>query len=210
MISIKIEGLDDIRSQLDNKKVKLGLTRGLKKVGESTRTLASALIREEFVIKKADVDSKFKITATPDYVMITGSSRPINLTYFNARQMGASGGKRVTTRRKGDAIVSSTRGKAGAFGGVAVQIRKSQTTLLPGTFLAKVKAGNKGAFNIGVFIRKGKKRVPIINKAMVSVSTLFGGQKTMPKLIEHVKTVGLKTIEHEVAFALGQKSAGPP
>ena len=45
---------------------------------------------------------------------------------------------------------------------------------------------------------------------MVSVSTLFAGKKVMPLLIEHVNTVGLKTIEHEIEFAMTQKGAGPP
>ena len=209
MITVRIEGLKELLSTLDAENVKTGLKRGLQKVGDSTKTRASSLIRDEFNIKKSDVDSKFRVTATAECAIITGSSKPISLTYFNARQMGLSHGKRVTTRRKGDSIVSSKRGKSGAFAGVAVMIRKGTTTLIPGAFIAKVKAG-KSDFNVGVIIRKGKKRLTIINKSMVSVSTLFAGKKVMPQLIEHVNTVGLKTIEHEIEFAMTQQGKGTP
>lgn len=225
--SIKFDGMDGVLALLDPKKVNVGLARGLKAVGNTTKTLASSLIREEFQLNKSIVDKCFSVNATAERAIITAKSRPINLTTFNPRQFGSQGGKRVTTRRKGDTITKSVRGKAGAFGGVAVGIRQGQTTLLPGAFIAKVAAGKKGSVNIGVFSRipgsVGRKkyvdprssnrpyhkvhraasatREQIMNRATITVSTMFTSNRVLPRLHEHINTVGVKTIMREINWA---------
>ena len=222
MINIKIEGLDQVLKQFDGQNISRGVKIGLGKVGNSVRTLASAKIREEYNLKKSDVDRTFTVRADADHVVVKSQGRPINLTYFNARQYGSRNGKRVTIRRKGDTLQTSVRGKAGAFGGVAVNTVPGETRLLYGSFMARVKAGTKGAFSIGVF-----KRVPgttmksrgkyagkphgeqIINKAMISVPSMFTGARVLPAIKEYLGSGrAATTIGHEVEQAI-KRATGP-
>ncbi len=239
VMNTEITGLKEALYQFDGQNIKRGLEIGLDKVGNSVRTLASTRIREEYNLKKSDVDKSFSIQSTDERVVIACTGRPLNLTLFGARQYGSVGGRRVTVRRKGDELKTSVRGKAGSFGGVAVQITKSSTTMLPGAFLAKVKAGSKGGSNIGVFIRTGHDatspyvdrhtrkttrpynkiaraaapthREQIINKAMVTVPTLFTGKRVMPSIQEYL-TSGkpVATIEHEIEQAMKRASGVGP
>lgn len=234
MFKVEIKGFTEAMRNSDGQNVTVGLRRGLKKVGDSTKVVASKKIRDEYNIKKSDVDSKFTVTVGGNVVVITAVSRPINLTYFGAKQFGSRRGKRVTYRRVKDTIKASTRGKAGAFGGVVVPITGRKTTLLPSAFLAKVKAGKKGSFSIGVFKRASykaktqyqdlrnrrktsrpyvkrnralvpKQREAIINTAFVSVSTLFGGKKVVPAIKRYIATDALKTIVHEISWSIRGK-----
>ena len=227
-MSHKWEGLQDALDMVDSAKAKRGITTGLKKVGDRTKTIASAAIRETYKMKKGDVDKTFSIYATDRSVIITSKGRPINLTAFAAKQFGNSGGKRVTTQRKGDSIQSRRRGKAGTFSGVAVGITNANTTLLYGGFIAKVAAGNKGASNIGVFMRSNHAmtkayhnpyqrktgrayvkvnraqvayRAAIINKAFVSVPTLFTAPTVMAKVFEYIKGEAINTVMGEILWA---------
>jgi hypothetical protein len=227
-MSHKWEGLQAALDMVDSAKAKRGITTGLRKVGDKTKTVASTAIREVYNMKKGDVDKTFSIYATDQSVIITSKGRPINLTAFNAKQFGSHGGKRVTTQRKGDSIQSKRRGKAGTFGGVAVGITNANTTLLYGGFIAKVAAGNKGASNIGVFMRANHAmtkayhnpyqrktgrayvkvvrsqvayRQAIINKAFVSVPSLFTGQRVMDKIFEYINGDAIKTVMGEILWA---------
>ena len=239
LMKTEITGLKEALAQYDPENIKRGLTIGLGKVGNSVRTLASSRIREEYNLKKSDVDKAFSVWPEADQVIITCQGRPINLTYFGARQFGSKGGKRVTVRRKGDEIKTSVRGKAGAFSGVAVQITNSRTTLIYKSFIAKVNAGTKGGFSIGVFKRTGHDasspyvdrhtrktsrpynktkraaapahREQIINKAMVTVPTLFAGKRVRPAIMEYLSSgKPVVTIEHEIEQAMKRASGEGP
>ena len=225
-----ITGLAEVLRVLDVKAIQAGLGRGITKVGESVKSKASGVIRESYNLKRVDVDNKFQVISAQDEVLIVCRSRPINLTEFGAVQLGTRAGKRLTIKRKGNNINSSVRGKAGLFGGVTVPIEKDHTTLLSGAFIAKVKAGKKGAFNIGVFSRTNHAaakayrdprnrrktnrpyvkvaraltaapRKAIINRAFVSVSTLFLGKRVLPVIDEYLSNDALKVVMHEIDWA---------
>lgn len=231
LIHSQITGLTEALQGLDGKAIQRGLKHGLGRVGDSVRAKASAKIREAYNLKPADVNSTFKVITAGDAVLIVCKSRPINLTAFGARQLGTRGGKRLTIKRVRNGISSKVRGKAGSFGGVTVPIEKSHTTLLASAFIAKVKAGTKGSFNIGVFSRTSHAakstykdtrnrrktnrpyvkvvrpltpvaRRAIINRAFVSVSTLFGGKRVAPVIEEYLSNDALKTVLHEISFAM--------
>lgn len=231
VINLRITGLPEILSTLKGKSVNTGVKRGLKLIGTGIKTRSSKVIREQYNLKKADVDNKFEIMTTDEAVLIVCKSRPVNLTAFDAKQVGASGGKRLIVKRSKGGISRTVRGKSGTFAGVSVPIEKSHTTLLPGAFIARVKAGNKGAFNIGVFSRASHSartqykdqrnrrkttrpyvkvsrpltpapRQAIINRAFVSVPTLFLGKRVMPVLEEYLDNDALKTVMHEIDWAV--------
>jgi hypothetical protein len=225
----KWEGLQEAKDLVDSKKVQRGFERGLRKVGDRIAVQSPKIIRESYNLKAAQVKG-FKVYAQPDSVTITCNGRPVNLTSFNPKQYGSSGGKRVTTRRIGDTIQSKTRGRSGVFGGVAVNITRDKTTLLGGSFIAKVAAGKRGAFNIGVFHRAGYQmkshytnpykrttnrpynkthraqtsyREAIINKAFVSVPTLFTSHNVVDKIWRYVETDAIKVVMHEILWSQG-------
>lgn len=230
--SLQISGLAELKRSMQGSSVDLGVKRGLKKIGEGVRTRVSKVIREEYNLKKSDVDDTFEVIATDDVVLIVCKARPINLTKFGAKQFGSSSGKRVTVKRLGEAISKSVRGKSGAFGGVTAPIMKSKTTLLSGAFIAKVNAGTKGASNIGVFKRSSHDartqykdprirrktnrpyvmsnrthtpRKAIINMAFVSVATLFAGKRVIPMIDEYLQSEALDIVMHEIDFAMSKE-----
>lgn len=231
VINLQITGLPEVLSSLKGKNINTGVKRGLKLIGTGVKTRSSKIIRERYNLKKADIDSKFEIIATSEAVLIVCKSRPVNLTAFDAKQLGKSGGKRLIIKRSKGGISRSIRGKSGTFAGVSVPIEKSHTTLLQGAFIAKVKAGTKGAVNIGVFSRVShssrtqykdqrnrrktarpyikvvRPRTPsarqaIINRAFVSVPTLFLGKSVKPVLEEYLDNAALKTVMHEIDWAI--------
>lgn len=230
LIRSEIKGLPELLREVDGKHVSTGLARGLKKIGGTVKTRAVKTIREQYNLKKADVDKTFTVRATAAQVVIACQSRPINLTYFGAKQLGSAGGKRKTIRRQGDEIKKSIRGRAGAFAGVTAPIEKGHTTLLQAAFIARMRAGSKGGFTVGVFSRTShasrtqyqdkrdrrttgrpyvkksrpaaaKPRQAIINRAFVSVPTLFGGKTVMPVINQYLDNEALKTVAHEIEFA---------
>lgn len=231
VISLKISGLAELLQSQQGKDVDRGVKRGLKKVGDGLKTRASQLIRDTYNLKKDDVDSKFEVIATSEQVLIVCKSRPVNLTMFNAKQLGSLAGKRLTVTRSKGEIKRTARGKAGAFAGVTAAIEKDHTSLLSGAFIAQVKAGSKGASNIGVFSRVSHSsrtqykdqrnrrktsrpyvkvnrpltpapRQAIINRAFVSVSTLFLGKRVAPALQEYLDNDALRIVEHEIDWAI--------
>ena len=231
MILIKgeISGLSEMTAGLSGENFEKGLNRGLKRVGTAIKTRASAAIRKQYNLKESDVDSKFEVIASAGVVLVTCTSRPINLTLFGAKQIGSVGGKRLTVKRVGDSVLRGTKGKAGLFGGVAASIKRDSTTLLPGAFIAKVKAGNKGASNIGVFRRTNKNaskqyidprnrrktnrpyvmsnrtkspRKAIRNLAVKTVSALFEGSRVKAEINQYLDNEALQVVLHEVDWAM--------
>jgi hypothetical protein len=232
IINQKWEGLEGVFASLDSAKARKGFKAGIKKVGDSVKTLSSKTIRDGYNLKKAAVDRTFSVYATDQSVTIASKGRPINLTAFDPRQYGSRGGKRVTTRRVGDTVKRGVRGKSGSFGGVVAPITRSRSTLLPGAFIARVKAGNKGAFNVGVFqranhamktpynnpyVRKTGRpyvkthraqqayRAALVNKAFVTVPTLFTGVQVMATVAKYISTDAIKTVIHEINWAMGRR-----
>jgi len=116
---------------------------------------------------------------------LTITGRPLSLSLFGAKQiMGA------TYRAKmGDAIrkgrVTAKMKNAGPVPkGVIVQLMKGKTTFLRKAFFAKVKAGDQGQ-HVGVFNRQGAGRLPILEKRVISIPSMFG-QSRITQEVEKV------------------------
>lgn len=179
MITVKLEGFDDLKAMLDPDIAKRATRSAIDKLSKQAKTEASSVIRERYNIKKGDLDPKMKID--PPRVdnlraVISVTGRPISLTYFGAKQLTAQ--NRIITRTSGRQLKRAGRNQLG----VTYSIAKGQPPrTLPHAFIATMKNGH-----IGVFMRKGLGR-SIIERNMVTLATLFGGKVTMEKVQQLVQ-----------------------
>lgn len=198
-VSVKVEGLKEALAMFDPKKVKKAAASALKKVAQQARTEASSAIRERFNIKKGDVDKKIEVkegrqdrnnlTAT---LYITGKG--ISLTYFGAKERR---GPKVISRKGIKVLKRQPKGAQG----VQVKIMKDgKITTLPHAFIATMKSGH-----VGVFIRKGKGRTPIIEKRLVSIPTLFKQKTVMERVEQRINEQWPKVFQQEMNYQLAKK-----
>jgi len=110
------------------------------------------------------------------------------LSYFGARQlMGHMMRTRIGKGLKRKTITKAMRMLGPVPTGVEVQIlKKGRTTLKRSSFLAEVAAGKSGS-HVGVFRRKGKKRLPIEEKKVVSVATMVNRPEVMERVTEQIE-----------------------
>jgi hypothetical protein len=223
MMSINVVNIRDVIDGYDltNKRVQLGVKRGLAKIGSSVKTKGSALIRQAYNLKKSDLDQSFTVFGTSDQVSIICASRPVNLTRFGAVQYGVRKGKQFSVKRSGDALKHG-RGKGAGFGGVKVTIRNGVVTMLTGAFLQRMANGNIGVFTRADHARKSARFRPrktsrpydvsnrpkvktiaaIVNMASVTPSTMFGGQRVMPQILDYVSSPeSMAILTHEIEWA---------
>lgn len=172
MISVRFEGLDEYMALLQPDIYRNALRSTLNQLGARGKTLATTKIREEYNVKLADLNKKMRVIPATNANMraiIQAEGRPIPLLYFNAKQMTAQ--NRMITRTTGRQMK-----RAGRLGqGVTVQIRKGESVNLPHAFIATMGSGH-----MGVFMRAGKSRLKIREKAFVTVPTVFVGKATLP------------------------------
>lgn len=225
----ELKGLKELLSGMDDKSIQSGAKKGLKLVGVGVKDVVVRHLNSAYNINRATIDSKMDVKATNDSVTLMVVSRPMNLTCFGATQFGSRNGKRVTVKRVKDVIRTRVKGKSGSFGGVKVVIERSHTTLLPGAFIARVKAGSQGAFNIGVFReashsartqyvdsrnrrktgrpyslanRPKQPRKAIINMAVKTVSSLFEGAGTQAAIDSYLESDALNVVAQEIYVSI--------
>jgi len=169
-ITVKLEGLDTMLALLDPRQYRDAASNAMGKLAAQAKTEASRVIRDKYNIKKSDLDPKINIERAGSdnlVAVLRATGRPIDLTYFGAKQLTAQ--NQVITRKVGRQLKRAS--KMGQ--GVTVQILKhGPPTYLPHAFIATMPNGK-----IGVFTRTGKGKT-IMNKAMVTVATMFGGKDT--------------------------------
>lgn len=192
MITIKLEGLQESMQVLEPAIHKKAVRSALTKLARQGKTEASSVIRERFNIKKADLDPRFKIDPPRNndlIAVLSATGRPIDLTYFGAKQITAQ--NRLITRTTARQLKRVS--KIGQGVTVAI-VRGAKPTRLPKAFIATMPNSK-----IGVFIRKGKAR-QIVNKAVVTVATLFGSQKTMDKVQQRIQEQWPKVFASELNY----------
>lgn len=184
MISIKLEGIDEVLRTLDPKHVRSAARQTLTRAANSGKKVASEEIRKVYNVKAADLNARIKsfparmsdLTAT---IEITG--RPMSLSYFGARQMGYS----RTLSRGPNGLVSKGNRRARSRGpvqmGVSVQVLKGQPVVLRRAFMAQMKSGH-----IGVFHRKGSGR-GIIEKNVITIPSMVQNARVMPSVAARIQ-----------------------
>ena len=196
MIVTKIElrGLDEALKQTDLLIVAKAGRRTIQRAAASGKTLISSQIREQFKIKKSDLDKKIAVDLrglNDLRATLTVYGDPISLMYFNPQQYGVRmmtkyGSIRagnIRTKISKDKGLMQTRMKnVSQFAGVKARIVGNKDARLH-AFIAK---GKGGVFQ--VFRRIGKKRKPIQAVKVISYTTIL-------KKPSNIQAVEMKIIE---------------
>lgn len=223
-ITAKFEGLDDFRALLHPDQYKKAATSAVNKLADQGRAEASRSIREQYNLKVADVNKKFTMKRSRDAdlrAVIEAAGKPIPLIYFNANQLTAQ--NRLITRTMGKQLKrASTRAQ-----GVTIQITKGQTITLPHAFIATMANGHIGVFTRANHPAKSqydnskrrttnrpyvkvnrtqspKMRQAIVEKAFVTIPTVFGGRTTMPRVKQMISDKWPAVMRHEMDYFLSK------
>lgn len=200
MITVKLEGLKEAMESLDPKRVKQAARSALAKVAKSAVSTCSAEIRQVYNVKKSDLDPRINVTpprADNLTAIITISGTSMSLSYFGARQLA---GARVITRGK-EGMKTAVRKRVAKFAGVEVSVQKGKRTQLRQAFMARMKSGH-----IGVFRRMGKSRLPIMEKAVISIGSMAQAAKVQPIILKKIGESWVKIFPHELEYQLGKAS----
>jgi len=155
---ITVTGVKRLERQLDPKLLQLALKRGLERTTTTAVKEASQAVRAIYNIKARDVKDNLRVkkpTVRDLVVTIYMSSKPIPLFAF--------GGRRIKVRKKPR---NSSRTRT-YYGASAKILRKGKRVKYKGAFIA-----SKGA-KTGIFKRKGAARLPIVEKRVISPTTMF-------------------------------------
>lgn len=169
--------------------------------GRQGQTAARQAIYDQWNLDKAFINERVKISSfarNDDLSLeIRATGRPIDLSRFSARWVR---GNRIVTR---DGTRMLKRGKKD--GGVFVKIRRgAEITHLPSAFMATVRAG-KSSSHVGVFVRVGRARLPIIKKAMISVPSMFEQEQVYEAIRQVIEAKFPERFSHH----LDRMAAGP-
>lgn len=206
---VELKGIDEAMALFDPKRIQKAVASALNKTAAKAKTAAISAITDKYNIKKTHLgttatgNSRIKLQAASignQQAIISISGRPISLAYFGARQVVVSskGQIRLTTRDKSRIL----KRKPGVMG-VTVEIIKGKRTPLQGAFLAAVKAGDSG-FHIGVFQRHGRKRLPIFEKRMITVASMFGSKAVEDVIRKSVIENFDQIFSHELDYFTGR------
>jgi hypothetical protein len=182
MIKIDFKISDDLKRLCDPATLKKATTSTLNKVMAQAKTAAVNVVTDRWNIKKSDLTTtgtgkaRLKITRATwqdQSVTLEISGRPLSLALFNPRQvMGATVKHRLGELIKTGKVTGRMKKAGPVPQGVMVQLIKGQPTYLRTAFLARVKAGKDGS-HIGIFNRTSKRRLPIMEKRLITVASMF-------------------------------------
>ncbi len=180
-IDIKLEGMDALMKRLDPKAIEAAVKKSITRAANSGKTIISQQVREEFNLKKADVDKSISIDLSnlrnlQATIRITG--KPISLTYFNPQQMRGSV-KTFISKNRGIAQRQQKRPK---YSGVRVQIIKGRPVTLTPAFIAR---GQRSGAPF-VFERIGKSRLPLRAMKVVTIPTILSKPGNMAAVKERI------------------------
>jgi hypothetical protein len=172
-IDLKIKGLSFVESLANQSQIDKAITRALNRSMSAAFTAGSKKIREDYTLKAGDIKKSAKIikaTYSKSVVTLRITGRPIPFKYFNPKQTGRG----VTIKIRKDKPRQLIKH---AFIGGYIPVTKSRRG---GYAMKRVNSYCNG----NVFIRKGKKRLPIImmKTSSVTMPKLFASKKVMPVL----------------------------
>lgn len=214
MITIKIEGINELMQRLDPRKVQGAARAALERTKSSAKSEAVRQITKVWNIKARDVEYKSSgnkrltvsgrvnedLTAT-----LTFYSGGISLAYFGAVEYRMAGGVlRRVDRRTGSTASKKMQRKAQQMVGVSVQVRKGKTTRLR-QFFATVKYGKKEpGLRTATFRRDpdgGRYKTGtarMIKTTSPGIGTMVSDPKVMKPLQQFISDTFNKRITHEL------------
>ena len=182
MLSVRLEGFDKAYRLFDARLVDRAAKFGINDTTRQVRTATSGKIRETWNIKAGDLNKKLravKMARAGDLeAIIQAKGRPISLSYFGAT---AYRGRIKQTRTSGQKMK-----RAGSRSGVYYQITKGVREHKPNAFMAAVKAGKGGSYHIGVFERKGKERLKIVERKLITIPSMFNQEPVQRSALDTI------------------------
>lgn len=200
MIKVKLEGVEEALKQFDPKTVQRAARMAINDAARQTRTEAQRGIRDVWNLKadrvrkevtNLSMASNAKLEAT-----ISAQGRPIGLPNFGAKWIrNVNGQARTTTKDR--STISKRMAKQT---GVRVTIEKGTTTMLSKAFMAPGRRGTTyGAGALLVFVRSGPGRnAPLINKATVTIATMFGQPRVMERATKRAQEVLARRFQYHI------------
>lgn len=195
MLSIRLEGFDRAMRMFDPRIVGRAASQSINETVRGVRTASGKETRKEWNIKAGDLSKKLraiKMARTTDLEgIVEARSSSLSLSYFGAK---AYSGTMVQTRTMGRRLK-----RASSRSGVYVQIKRSGgATHKPKAFMAAVKAGKGGSYHIGVFERVGKSRLPIVERKVITVASMFNQEPVQRVAIHTIDEVFPRRFSHHL------------
>lgn len=198
-ISLKIEGMKEVLEMLDARKAQKATASAMKRMTEMIKTEASNVIRNEYAIKKSDLDPHMKMRL-PQWnnlsSSITVTGKPISLIYFGAKQLTRQ--NRVIGRNSGKQLKRASRTLQQ---GVTFQIIRGHSKNLPNAFMLY----DKRLKRMVVVYRKTSKRNSLRSANVVTIASLFANQKTMSAIHAKINDNWQRIAKHEILRAMNNQ-----
>lgn len=185
----RLIGLEDLLAGFDQRTVRTGLSRGLNKLAKQVRTAGKKRITKRYAIKAGRVAKELRVAdrATPHQLVAVVKAR--------GQRVGL-----IRYRARWDAR------KAGAS---AVVIRGRGRKIYPHTFIRTArhtKLSGQEYSTEQVWIREGRKRLPIKRVTGPSIPQLFGSKASTAELGRFARRKFNPVVMHELVYAINSKS----
>lgn len=204
-VSLKVEGLKEVLEMLEPKRAQQATASAMKRMTDMIKTEASTVIRNDYAIKKSDLDPFMKIRM-PQWNNLTSNitvtGKPISLMYFGAKQLTAQ--NRVISRTQGKQLKRASRLQQG----VTFQVLKGQAKNLPHAFIQY----DSRLQRLMVFYRKGVGRNSIRSANVVTIASLFANRKTMDAIHTKINDNWQRIFKHELLdgpYGMNSKGGRP-
>lgn len=193
-MSVRVSGDDVVKEYLNKmsrKDIKSAYSAALKKTTIQAKTVAKKTIREAYNIKASKLSKQMTVRRLSfDVYQIVGKGKKgIPMIDFGAKQSGFTTKKFTMPDKKGKRLMRTKRKR----GAVTVAIKKGQKKTIKSAFLAQMPSGH-----IGVFVRRGKKRLHIDEKYSIDVPSMLGSRKVFEKVRKLVRDKFSKIFKHEL------------
>jgi hypothetical protein len=195
MLSVKLEGLERAMRMFDERLVGKAASQAINETVRGVRTAAGKDIRAEWNVKASDLNKKLRAAKMAKYNDLEGiveaRSASFSLSYFNPT---AFRGTMKQTGTTGQRLKRASR-KSGVY----VKIKKrGGMTHLPHSFLSSVAAGKGAGSHVGVFNRVGSKRLPIYERKVITVPSMFSQQPIQDGAAKTVDEIFPRRFSHHI------------
>jgi hypothetical protein len=209
MISLEFnQQLSRIAEHFDPMLVQKAHKQATKRTATKVKTAISKAARARYKIAARDITAglKLKRDDRTESVILQYTGKRISLSRFNPREVRVSGNKsNITSRVKGQTKRRQVRRNAKHKSGVSVQILRN------GGRRQVMGRRGFGAFlsdlhGLKVFMRKEKKRLPIIRVTGPSIVHMVGHQSVIESFTDKVEEAFPQEFERALDYQLGIKS----
>lgn len=198
MLTLELKGLDGAAEIFPNSIVSTAAMRSVNRAVDRGRSEATRALYARWNLKKADINRAVKTIkaqksdhGTTTYLSAVG--RPISLTYFGAKWFRP----RAVVSRQGTQQRKRATGKSGVYYQV---LRGGGQEHKPHAFIAKTRSGH-----FGVFERLGKGSLPIDERKVITIASMFGQQNIFDPVLTTINQTWEAEFPRQLALLLGQR-----